>query len=112
MEPTAELPADAQAALVRVESLVGIHRVPGDPPPFRTCPMWYVRLDWVHDMARTWRWWRKGQLGLIVPRPSQVLVDAINAIEDSTNARELWEIEQARSQTESENPPPKRPPGV
>jgi hypothetical protein len=60
-----------------------------------TCPLYYARLEWVSDVIRLRRWWKSGQLAQRLPHPSGVVVDAIDAIEDSITAREAWEMQRA-----------------
>jgi hypothetical protein len=73
-----------------------------------TCPLYYARLDWVCDVVRLRRWYLKGQLGLRMPHPSAVIVDAIDAIEDSVSMREAHDIDRAMK----DRPPPASPPSL
>lgn len=63
-----------------------------DAEGFETCPLYALRLDWIGDVVRARRWFSKGQLNQRVLFPPMVLVDAIDLIEDSVNARDQYEL--------------------
>lgn len=68
---------------------------------FDTCPLWYTRDPWVHEVVRAHGWWAKGQLRALSEHPSAVLVDAVDAVERAVRAREADDYERARRDAQS-----------
>lgn len=68
----------------------------------KTCPLWYARLPWVDRVcrARVWQRMERGRLEDIEPVVSGALVDAILAVSDGVNAREMHEHEERMAEAE------------
>jgi hypothetical protein len=93
-------PADSEW-MDGTQSLVleGVERLTG-ACGFTTCPVWYASLDYVHEAVRAYEWWDKGQLHLIEPNPSGVLVDAIGLIGRGIADRQRDDFERMKRDSE------------
>lgn len=58
-----------------------------------TCPLYYLRLPWVHRAARARKWAERGQLPVVEPHPPNALIEAIDEIDGALSAREQREHE-------------------
>lgn len=97
-------PAGDCARAARLVSLaVGL---PEDTP-WETCPLWSACQPEAHDTARLHAWWDKGALGQIRPYPTQVEVDAIDAVESGIRALRAEELRRIQAADPRKNDPRK-----
>lgn len=57
----------------------------------------------MHKLVQLHKWRESGQLQLRVAYPSQVLVDALDALSEGITAREVYEVEKAEKQAHAES---------
>lgn len=69
-DSAAELGPAPRRVLEQVERLIG-----APLPP--VCPLYLTRLQWVHNVAEAHEYREHGELRVVAPQPSQVLVDAL-----------------------------------
>jgi hypothetical protein len=83
----------------QLEALDAVERLTG-ARGFKTCPSWYASLDHVHEAVRAYEWWDKGQLHLIDPHPSSVLVEAIGLISRGITERQRDDFERMKREND------------
>ncbi len=101
--PDGALPEKCHRALEQVALVTGVEG-------FATCPVAGLSDPAVRATMRARRWFRRGQLDLVVADPSAALVAAIDAVEDGVAAREahdadaqLEKMERARAEQEAKS---------
>jgi hypothetical protein len=74
------LPAKALHVIQRVKELTGYEAC-------GTCPQWAARQPWTDRVAEAWRLAEWGQLDLVEPEPSGLLIDGLLAFDMGVKAR-------------------------
>lgn len=97
------LPEACQTAITAVHRLVGADVDEGGTPEFTTCPCYYARVPEAYEAVRLLPLFRKSQLTLRIPHPSDAVLTAIEIVETALAQREADELRRMRERAESES---------